>query len=349
MKKKKIIVLMGGPSSEHEVSLNTGKEVIRNLDRHKYVADPVVITRDGNWLMPTGKKTLSGKTAVIPKKGGRTLVLARQLALKKVKAKKLDAVFIAMHGEFGEDGTIQGLLESYGIPYTGSGILASALGMDKPRQAVLFRQAGLKVPEFIVLQKSEWRKNKKRILADGIENFSLPCVIKPANRGSSVGVSIVKSRKEFAGAIRSAFSYSDLIMVQKFIRGREITCGVLEGAAGKLHPMPPIEIMAKAGKFYDYQSKYAEGGSEHIIPPRNMPERLVKKIQDAACLAHNILGCRGMSRTDFILQDDGSLHVLEINTLPGMTSTSLLPESARTIGIDFSRLLDWIIKSALRK
>ena len=140
-----------------------------------------------------------------------------------------------------------------------------------------------------------------------------------------------------------------LPIFQKFIRGREITCGVVEGANGALLPLPPVEILAKAGKFYDYKSKYTDGGSEHIIPPKNMSERMVKKIQDAACLTHNVLGCRGMSRTDFILKDDGSLYILEINTLPGMTSTSLLPESAKAVGIGFPMLLDLIIKSALRK
>ena len=350
---------MGGPSSEHEVSLNTGKGVIRNLDRHKYVAEPVVITRDGSWLMQPVKKRISEKDAGIPKKNGRALMLASPLALEKVKAEKPDAIFIAMHGEFGEDGTIQGLLESFGIPYTGSGILASSLGMDKPRQAALFRQAGLKVPEFIVLQKSEWRKNKKSILRKIINDFSISLVIKPANRGSSVGVSIVKVRPgltkrkpgltNLSDALNSAFSYSDTVMVQKFIRGREITCGAVEGANGALLPLPPVEIFAKAGKFYDYKSKYADGGSEHVILPKNMSRRLVKKMQDAACMAHNILGCRGMSRTDFILSPDGILHVLEINTLPGMTSTSLLPESAKAIGIDFSKLLNLIIESALRK
>jgi len=309
---------MGGPSSEHEVSLNTGKEIVKHLDRHKYNIGSIVIPKKGSWFFP--KPIASG---VI--------------------------VFIAMHGEFGEDGTVQGLLESRGIPYTGSGILASALGMDKPRQAALFHQAGLKVPEFIVLQKSDWRKNKKRIAADMAKNFSMPCVVKPANRGSSVGVSIVKSGKELAGAIQFAFFYADLVMVQKFIRGREVTCGIVEGRGGVLLPLPPIEILAKAGKFYDYKSKYSDGGSEHIIPPKNMLKSTIKKIQDAACLTHHVLGCRGMSRTDFILQNNGALHILEINTLPGMTSTSLLPESARAAGIVFPMLLNLIIKSALRK
>ena len=349
MKKRRILVFMGGPSSEHEVSLNTGKEVIKNLDKQKYIAEPVVITKNGKWLMPPVKRLLL-ENSVLSSGAGKSLILAEPQALKKMNYMKPDAVFIAMHGEFGEDGTVQGLLESFGIPYTGSGILASSLGMDKPRQSALFRQAGLDIPYFIVAQKDEWKKNKNRILRGIAEKFVFPCVVKPANRGSSVGVSIVGSDPtKLESALNSAFSYSDSVLVQKFIKGREITCGVVENEKGLLLPLPPTEILAKAGAFYDYKSKYADGGSEHIIPPRNISMRLLKKIQDAACLTHNILGCRGMSRTDFILSPKGKLYVLEINTLPGMTSTSLLPEAAKTAGISFPKLLDLIIQSAVNK
>jgi len=174
-------------------------------------------------------------------------------------------------------------------------------------------------------------------------------VVKPANQGSSVGISICQSKKELIRGIRKAFKYSSRVMVQKFIKGRELTCGVLEDKKGKLLALPPTEIIPQKGKFYDYKSKYDERGSRHFTPPRALPRQVIKQIQKSACLAHRLIGCSAMSRSDFILGEDGRLYILEINTIPGMTKTSLLPEAARAAGIAFPRLLDLLIAQALKK
>lgn len=338
-KKLSVWVLMGGPSAEHEVSLNTGRQVLQNLDTSKYHAQPVFINRRGHWLLPEKSVKLLGR---IRKQSQGLISMSQKEALKIARQVKPHVVFIAMHGSFGEDGKVQAFLETVGLPYTGSGVLASALGMDKPISCSLFRQAGLLVPEFYVVTTRQSSAPIERKLG-------WPMVVKPANHGSSVGISIVQNKKHLRQAIKEAAQYSQRLILQKFISGRELTCGVLEGSRGRLKVLPPTEIIAKAGNFYDYKSKYNEGGSEHITPPRNMSVKVIKKIQDAACRAHSTLGCSGMSRSDFILGKDGKLYILEINTIPGMTRTSLLPDAARVQGIKFPRLLDLIIKSALRK
>lgn len=345
---KHIIILAGGPSSEHEISLKTADEIIKNLDFKKYLAKKVVITKTGRWLMPqetVNHRTKFGVGMKLSSVRSRNLVLPEKQAINLFKNQQIDAVFIAMHGEYGEDGKVQGLLELAGIPYTGSGVLASALGMDKTRSLGLLKSAGFFVPAFIELSdKATRHQNFGKIFA----MFGFPLVVKPADRGSSVGVSVVKNKADFAAAIEKARKFSKRLMVQKFVDGREITCGVLEKSK-RLVALPPVEILPKAGEFYDYKSKYREGGSEHIIPPEDLTKDLLDLIKNRAILAHQVIGCSGMSRSDFILSKDDKLYILEINTIPGMTKTSLLPEAAKTIGIGFSALLDLIIQSAFRK
>lgn len=340
--KIKVMVLMGGPSAEHEVSLATGAEILRHLDPKKYLVGQVTITKTGAWLLPKGVAVKSlhvpraDSTPVIPTEAGDMAGTA-------------DVVFVALHGKYGEDGTVQGMLESLGVPYTGSGVLASALGMDKPRSLALFRAAGLRVPDFQVMEKSESAARREQAMRRAVRRLGLPLVVKPADAGSSVGVAIVRKKSALAAAAAAAFRHADEIMIQKFVAGREMTCGVLERADGSLLPLPPIEIVPKKGEFYDYASKYADGGSDHIIPPPGVSTKKIREMQDAAMQAHRVTGCRGMSRTDFIMDKKGMLHILEINTIPGMTPTSLLPQAAAAMGITFPRLLDMLVESALQR
>jgi len=344
-KKIRVAVLMGGPSAEHEVSMHTGGEIIKNLDPGAYTALPVVIDKSGRWLATSEPNSwLTARAST----GERRMSVAR-IEMPVAVVEKADVIFIALHGAYGEDGTVQGLLETLGVPYTGSGVLASALGMDKPRSLAVFREAGLRAPEFGVVAADDERKSTGRMARHWIGRLGLPLVVKPADHGSSVGVSIVRDRGQFAPAIREAGRYSREIIVQKYIKGRELTCGVLEGNKGALMPLPPVEIRPNLGGFYDYQSKYADGGSDHIVPPAGLSARAIAAVQAAACTAHRAIGCRGMSRTDFIRDPRGGLYVLEINTIPGMTATSLLPQAAAAAGISFPRLLDMIIRSALKK
>ena len=221
--------------------------------------------------------------------------------------------------------------------------------MDKLHSLAIFRQAGLLVPDFEVIDKRSDLYSHYRGPTSIVRKLGWPLVVKPSNHGSSVGISIVKNQKATEPALKEAFRYSEKVLLQKFIRGRELTCGILEDEKGRLIPLPPTEIIPKKGEFYDYHSKYDEGGSEHIVPPRGMPKKIINKIQGAACRAHSVLGCSGMSRSDFILGEDGKLYILEINTIPGMTRTSLLPEAAKATGIYFPQLLDMLIKNALGK
>lgn len=310
------MVLMGGPSDEHEVSLSTGKQILNSLDKEKYSISSVVIGKDGKWPFPNEKK--------------------------------IDVAFIAMHGKFGEDGTIQGLLEAAKIFYTGSGVLASALAMDKVRSSELFLYHGFEVPKFIYYSKHEWEKKSDEIINSIKDKFGFPCVIKPTDSGSSVGVTIVKKFENLKSAIESVFSKSNTIMAQEFISGREVTCGVLDfGEEKGTQALIPTEIIPKSSEFFDYTAKYTPGASNDVTPP-NMEKDIIEKIQAIALKAHTILGCSGMSRTDMMVSDEG-IYVLETNTIPGMTPTSLLPQEARAEGVSFPELLDKIIQSALRK
>lgn len=345
-KKLNVTVLMGGPSSEYEVSLNTGRMITETLDKKKYNTTPVIVTKSREWLIgdiPNDIKLLGSPDRTKAKK----LSVLEESGLKKLKDNKTDIVFIAMHGKYGEDGTIQGLLETPGLPYTGSGVLASALGMDKPKSLALFIDGGLLVPEFAVIEKNKWSGSKGALKKEIIGRFKLPLVIKPADGGSSVGLSIIRKLSDFDIGIKKTFSYSDLAMIQKYIPGRELTCGVIDDGGRKAMALLPTEIVPKSA-FFDYHSKYTPGGAKEITPP-DLPHNVIKEIQRIAMAAHKIIGCSGMSRTDMILSKDGKLYVLEINTIPGMTETSLLPQAAKASGISFAKLLDKIIAAGLRK
>lgn len=311
-RKIRVAVLMGGPSSEHEVSLKSGIMVLKHLNQNKFLVLPIKIGRDGSW----------------------------PLTISELK-RQVDIVFIALHGFYGEDGQVQGLLDTFKIPYTGSGALASARAMDKEETSAILKNHGYRVPDYYIVNKKErpaihW-KNPKSI--------TLPVVIKPTNSGSSVGVNIVRKEKDFSEAIMDAFKYGDSLLVQKYIPGIEMTAGVLE-INGHALALPPTEIVPKQGDFFNYQSKYDAGGSLEITPP-NRPKELIKKVQRQALSVHRLLGCSGMSRTDMIIGKDNKIYILELNTIPGMTTTSLLPQQAEKMGFSFPQLLEIIIDAGL--
>jgi D-alanine-D-alanine ligase len=313
----KLAVLCGGPSSEHEISLHTAKMVMNGLDQKKY--KPTLVTIEKNGLLKFGSKK--------PTDIGRAMS----------ELKTFDFVFIAMHGVFGEDGRIQALLEWIGVPYSGPGVLSSAMAMDKGISNDLYRTIGLHVPRYAVFDKNDKKDH----------DFIIPAVVKPIDGGSSVGVSIVKSKQELQKALKSAFKENERVMVQQFIKGREFTCGILEDNGGKAFALPPTEIIPKSSKFFDYKAKYNVGGSQEITPA-DLSKPMTKKLQAMALKAHAALGCRGMSRTDFILKGF-TFYILETNTIPGMTKTSLLPQAAKAADVDFSEMLDLIISAGLKR
>lgn len=308
MKRKTVAVLMGGASSEHEISLLSGREVVKNLDRKKYKALPVLISRKGHFNFPN---------------------------------KKIDVVFIALHGPSGEDGSIQGLLELKGIPYTGSKVLASAIGMDKLIFRRIIGTEKIIGPKFAVIKKNN--RNLKEILN---KVGSPPYVVKPHNQGSSVGVSIVKKYKELSGALKLAFKYSDTALVEDYIEGKEITVAIVGNSKPKA--LPIVEILPLKGEFFDYKSKYSESGAEEIVPAR-LSAQLTRKIQEIALKVYKLVGCEGFARVDFLIDKKGYPVVLEINTIPGLTPMSLFPKAAKAAGISYPKLLEMIISYALKK
>ena len=310
---------MGGLSSEHDVSLATGHNVIENLDRSKYEPFGIRLTKDKEWFVK-----------------GRKMTETKAL-------QDCDVVFNALHGTFGEDGRIQALLEYYDKKYTGSGIMASALALDKLRSREIFKLSDLATPKTLKIRKGENYQAILNVFVNKVSGF--PVVVKPCSNGSSVGVFIVKNLNELSKALKAAFRIEKKILVEEFIDGKEITCGVLENGQA-ISALPVTEIVPKRGhKFFDYNAKYKTGHSDEITPAR-LDEETTKKAQEIAVKAHKLLGCRAYSRTDMIIKDS-SIYILETNTLPGLTSASLLPKAAFIAGLTFPQLLDKIIEGSL--
>lgn len=300
MKNRRIGVLMGGLSAEREVSLKSGAAVHQALLGQGYDAVAIDVGRD------------------------LAAVLVRE---------RIEAAFIALHGRYGEDGCVQGLLELMQIPYTGSGVLASALAMHKLYSKQAFVAGGILTAPF-----RPFRRGETPRLAE--LPFGLPLVVKPVQEGSSVGVSIVKEESELATALELAFRHDDEILVEQYIKGQEVQVGILDD-----RPIGAIEIVPLK-EFYDYEAKYTDGMAEHIFPARLEPA-LYEKAQRIGLAAHRALGCSGYSRVDLLVTDAGECYVLEVNTLPGMTALSLLPEIAsKGAGLSFEALVERIIESA---
>ena len=307
-KKLHVAVLMGGSSSEREVSLSTGSMILKALDASKYDAYAIDI-----------------------------------IDLFELSSRP-DIVFIALHGKGGEDGSVQGMLDLMQIPYTGSGVLASALAMNKSKTKQLLRPMGVPFIPDISFSKSDINRCEECILNTVSEELGFPVFVKPNSEGSTFGCSLVEVESDLIPAIRNALEFDSEALVEAYIPGIEITVGILGNSRSDLKVLSAIEIVPES-KFYDYQSKYTEGGSRHIIPAR-ISDKHLKRARQYAEACHIELGCRGMSRTDMIVRGD-DIFVLEINTIPGMTPTSLLPDAAAHDGIEFPELLNMLINYAL--
>ncbi len=327
MKKKlKVGVLVGGTSSEREISLVTGAAIYKNLDRKKYIVKLIELTPKCQFVF-------------IPDSGKK-----RFLDLVNKDRKFVDVMFIALHGTPGEDGTVQGMLQLLGIRYTGPNTIASSIAMNKVRTADIYRAAGIPTPEFVAFTKAEWQNNKLEII-NQTRKLGFPVVIKPVDQGSAVGVEIPKSSAELDSALNRVFKKFNWLMVQRYIQGSEATCGVLE-KRGQPFALSPTHILANYAEFYDYASKYKAGGSTHVCPA-DFDDAINEKIQEIAITAHKALWCRGMSRTDVFVDEQKKVWAIETNTIPGMTPTSLLPEAAAKGGIGFSEMLDFMLLASL--
>ena len=323
----RVAVLVGGRSSEHDISVASARSVLEALDPERYDTVSVEIGRDGRWELGTGDNGTTAETLPVP--------------TSKVPATlgEVDVVFPVLHGPFGEDGTVQGLLELAGVPYVGAGVLGSALAMDKDVFKAVMRDRGIPVTRNITLR-----------LGDGLRNpFGFPVFVKPARLGSSVGISKAHDEEELAAAVALAFQHDEKVLVEEFVDGLEVECGVL----GNEHPEAslPGEIDShgfSGADWYDYSAKYEEGGMDLVIPPR-LPEETIERVRDLAVRAFVAGECEGMARVDFFVRPGGEVLVNELNTIPGFTATSVYAKLFEASGLPYPKLVDRLVELALER
>jgi D-alanine-D-alanine ligase len=351
----RVAVVYGGRSSEHGVSVVSAGSVIAALDPDKYDVVPVGITPSGQWMLTdaspeslqiTGRalpEVEKGTAVVLPADPTSQSLVAFEPGAAVQFLETVDVVFPVLHGRYGEDGTIQGMLEMAGIPYVGAGVFASAAGMDKEFTKILLRAAGLEVGEFAVLRRG------MPYSAVDLRHLGLPVFVKPARAGSSVGISKVTEWDELGEAVELAFAHDTKALVEAAVIGREIECGVLEGPDGLPEASVPAEIrLVRGHDWYDFDAKYLDDACEFDIPANLSPE-LTARVQDAACRAFTALDAAGLARVDFFLKPDEQLVVNEINTMPGFTHISMFPQVWAASGVDYPTLVDRLIAAALRR
>jgi D-alanine-D-alanine ligase len=336
----KVLVLSGGISEERAVSLASGKAIfdaLKKLGHDASVMDPAtgryLVDKSGNYLLE--KDTESSSKIALRANDARALAEV----ITAEKQDDIDLVFIGLHGGAGENGTIQAILDMAGVKYTGSGMLASALAMNKALTKRLVRSIGVRTPEWMLIRAGDKRDLERRVpeIADG---FDYPLIIKPNDSGSTVGLSLVKKDTQTLDALNEAYKFSKEILVEEYVKGREITAAVLNGRS-----LPLVEIVP-SGELYDYRCKYTKGGSNYICPAE-IEDEIAEEIKESAARAYNLVGCRGLARVDFILNTEGRPYFLEINTIPGMTELSLAPMAAREAGMDFDELIDEICRTTM--
>jgi len=366
-RKLRVGVVFGGESGEHEVSLASAASVMAAIDRSRFEVIPIGITRQGRWLvggdplraltaeaaqlaLTAGGAEASTKRELIERaaatESGTALVRAQSSeSLPPGLRGQLDAVLIMLHGPRGEDGTIQGLLELAGLPYTGAGVLASAVGMDKAAMKDLFRAHGLPVVDYVVVKRHEWRRDGAGVGRQVAERLGFPCFVKPANLGSSVGISKVKAAEDLAAAIELAARHHRRILVERAVQGREVEVAVLGNDA----PVAslPGEV-CYAGEWYDYETKYAEGQTTFKVPAPLAPE-IAEQVRALAIRAFLAIDGAGMARVDFFVEPDGRVLVNEINTIPGFTATSAYPRLWEASGLPYPELISRLIELALER
>jgi D-alanine-D-alanine ligase len=350
-KKIRVALLFGGKSVEHEVSLQSARTVFNSIDRNKYEVVLIGIDHQGQWHLNESSRFLlhaENPKRIRLKKGKDGLALvpghkSEKMIRRDLKAGigRIDVVFPVLHGPCGEDGTVQGLLKLADLPFVGAGVMGSAIGMDKDVMKRLLRDAGIPHAAFLSYR---WEE-KDRIAYEEIESkLGMPCFVKPANSGSSVGIHKIHDRKEFKQAMQDAFLYDRKILFEQYIKGREIECSVL----GNENPVAslPGEVIARH-EFYDYDAKYIdEQGAAFEIPAR-LDVHLVRQVQDLAVRTFKVLCCEGMARVDFFLTAENKLYVNELNSIPGFTSISMYPKLWEASGISYTELIDRLIQLAL--
>ena len=349
-KRLRVAILFGGRSAEHEVSIASAASVIRALDPAKYIAVPVGISKDGRWLVGEGAQKMladtirHGRHVLLPAEPGASMLALDSRASGATLS--VDVVFPVLHGTYGEDGTVQGLLELANLPYVGCGVLSSALGMDKEVQKRLFEQAGLPVVKHYLVFRSRWENDSHAVIEEVGRSFRFPVFVKPATLGSSVGMTKAHNAAELGEGLRLAAQFAQKILVERAVEGREIEVAVLGNEDPRAST--PGEIVPHR-EFYDYTAKYTEEGTRLIIPAE-ITARQAAKVQDYAVRAFRAIEGRGMARVDFFLErHSGRYYVNEVNTIPGFTSISMYPRMWEASGIGYRELIDRLIKLALEE
>ncbi len=361
-KKLRVGVIFGGRSGEHEVSIRSARAIVEAIDRRKFEVVPIAITMEGKWLSPaysaqllppevqrllaSSTVALTGDVALLGDPSHKGLI-SLKAGTQPLASEKLDVVFPALHGPFGEDGTLQGLLEMADVPYVGCGVLASACGMDKVVMKSLFVQAGLPICKHMWFLRSQWRSHPANVLRKVISEIGLPCFVKPANLGSSVGVSRASDKKSLSKAIELAAEYDRKIIVEEELVAREIECAVLGNDEPKASLPGEYVVYDEAARFLDYAEKYSNTGHVSFVVPAPLSKALTTRIQRMAIRAFQSVDGSGLARVDFFLpRNGGELVINELNTMPGLTEVSGYPKMWEASGLSFPRLLESLIELA---
>ncbi|HEV7796524.1 MAG TPA: D-alanine--D-alanine ligase family protein [Pyrinomonadaceae bacterium] len=365
-KKVRIGVIFGGRSGEHEVSIRSAASVIEAIDRKKYEVLPIAISREGKWLspaeaaelLPSNTRSLLPLQAAQPSRGAvailgdpsHTGLLSFSRADGTLKSQKLDVVFPLLHGPFGEDGTVQGLLEMANLPYVGCGVLASACGMDKVAMKLLFLQAGLPLCKYIWFLRSQWQTDRTRIIKSILRKPGLPCFVKPANLGSSVGVSRADDKPSLERAVELAAEYDRKIVVEEAVDAREIECAVIGNNEPRASLPGEYVVHDEAAKFLDYTEKYTKTGHVEFVVPAPVSKSLATQIQRMAIQAFQSIDGAGLARVDFFLKRNSKeLLINELNTMPGLTEVSGYPKMWAASGLSYTRMVDVLVELAVER
>ncbi len=354
MKKINVGLIFGGRSGEHEVSLLSAKSIYEALDKNKYNVFLIGIDKKGHWILGNPANYLlnsnNPKLIALNKSASANIIPVNKTEASEIVSLesgkglgKVDVFFPIIHGTFGEDGSLQGMLEMLDCAYVGSGVTGSALGMDKDVQKRLLSQGGINVTRFMTIRKSQYNKTS---LDKIVKKFPLPVFVKPANLGSSVGISKAHDIKELKKSIENAFKYDTKILVEEYIKGREIECSVM----GNDDPIASIpgEVIPHH-EFYSYEAKYIDENGAGLKIPADLPKNIIKEVQETAIKVFTTLECYGFSRVDFFLTPENKIYVNEINTIPGFTKISMFPKLFGATGIPYRELLDRLINLALEK
>ncbi|MGA4991823.1 D-alanine--D-alanine ligase family protein [Nonomuraea bangladeshensis] len=360
MSKPRVAVVFGGRNSEHAVSLMGAGSVLDVIDRSKYEVIPIGIAQDGRWVLASSDQRFaieegelpvvdtSGAALALPS-GGSSLVAYDPGAIP-VELGTVDVVFPVMHGPFAEDGTIQGLLEMAGVRYVGSGVLASAVGMDKAYMKTVLAAAGLPTGEFVAVRDRDWRLNRELVLKEAEERLGYPVFVKPARAGSSQGISKAADRAQLEQAVEFARQHDPKVLIEAAIEGREIECAVLESPGDEpAAASVPGEVKVEGGQeFFDFEAKYYPDQMSLTVPA-DIPAETAEELRALAVRAFEALDCEGLSRVDFFYTPDGRLILNEINTMPGFTSLSVAPQLWAATGVPYAELVDRLIQLALNR